>query len=177
VIHLAVFREWFDYNYWARDRQLRVCSRLTPEQWLRPLGNSFSSIRDTLAHMAEAEWVWLERCRGESPRSLPAASEFPDVEAITKFWDSTEVGFREFLKVLREEALLFPFSYIGFTGDTWTYPLWRALMHLMNHQSYHRGQVTMLLRLLGAEPVPVDLLAADDAGLFKISNQSRESAR
>src|SRR5215470_303743 len=71
VISLAVFREWLNYNYWARDRQLQVCSRLTPEQWLRPLGNSFSSIRDTLAHMAGGEWVWLERCKGKSPQSLP----------------------------------------------------------------------------------------------------------
>src|SRR5262245_6535833 len=127
--------------------------------------------------MAGAEWVWLERCRGESPRSLPAVSEFPDLEAITKYWNSTELSFREFLKSLREEALLFPVSYTGFTVDTWTYPLWRTLMHLMNHQSYHRGQVTMLLRLLGVEPIPVDLLVADDARLFKDSNQHRASAR
>ena len=62
-------------------------------------------------------------------------------------------------------------SYTGFTGDIWTYPLWRVLMHLLNHQSYHRGQVTMFLRLLGAEPMPVDLLVADDAGLFRIDSQ------
>ena len=177
MISLAVFREWLNYNYWARDRQLQVCSRLTPEQWLRPLGNSFSSIRDTLAHMAGGEWVWLERCRGKSPQSLPDASQFPDLQAIAKYWNATERGFRNFLSGLPEEALLSAISYTGFTGDTWTYPLWRVLMHLMNHQSYHRGQVTMLLRLLGVEPIPVDLLVADDARLFKDSNQHRASAR
>lgn len=177
MIPLAVFQEWFNYNYWARDRQLQVCSRLTPEQWLRPLGNSFSSIRDTLAHMAGGEWLWLERCQGESPQSLPDASEFPDLEAVRRYWDATERGFRDFLSGLREEALVSLVSYTGFTGDTWAYPLWRVLMHLMNHQSYHRGQVTMLLRLLGAEPMPVDLLVADDVGLFRIDGQDSSASQ
>ena len=70
-----------------------------------------------------------------------------------------------------------PVTYTGFTADTWTYPLWRVLMHLMNHQSYHRGQVTTLLRLLGAEPMPVDLLVADDAGLFEIDNQDSSGSQ
>jgi uncharacterized damage-inducible protein DinB len=77
---------------------------------------------------------------------------------------------------LRDITLVSAVSYTGFTGDTWTYPLWRVLMHLMNHQSYHRGQVTMLLLLLGAEPMPVDLLVADDAGLFRINSQDSSAS-
>ena len=46
-----------------------------------------------------------------------------------------------------------------------TYPLWRMIAHLLNHQSYHRGQVTNYLRLLGVEPPRLDLLVAYDMGL------------
>ena len=60
MIPLATFRELFDFNYWARDRQLAVCRTLTQEQFLRPLGSSYSSLRDTLVHLAGGEWVWLE---------------------------------------------------------------------------------------------------------------------
>src|SRR5438445_401489 len=56
----------FDYNYWARDRQLKACKALSPEQFLRPMGSSFSSLRDTLAHLVAVEWVWQERWRGNS---------------------------------------------------------------------------------------------------------------
>ena len=77
MVPLATLRELFAYNYWARDRQLEACAALTQEQFQRPLGNSFSSLRDTLAHLVGAEWVWLERWRGRSPRALPAAEEFP----------------------------------------------------------------------------------------------------
>ncbi len=166
MIPLATLREWFEYNWWARDRQLEVCSQVSLEQWLRPLGNSFPSLRDTLAHMAGAEWLWLERCQGRSPEALPAATGFPTLASTAKQWSITELAFREFLSGLDERALLLPVTYTGFTGETWSYPLWRVLMHLMNHQAYHRGQVTMQLRLLGAEPKPVDVLVAQDAGLF-----------
>jgi uncharacterized damage-inducible protein DinB len=40
-----------DYNYWARDRMLDAVATITPEQFIRPMGNSFNSIRDTVAHI------------------------------------------------------------------------------------------------------------------------------
>jgi uncharacterized damage-inducible protein DinB len=66
-ISLASINELFNYNYWARDCQLQACAALTEEQFLRSLGSSFASVRDTLVHMVGAEWVWLERWRGRSP--------------------------------------------------------------------------------------------------------------
>jgi hypothetical protein len=44
--------------------QLQACAGLTEEQFLRPLGNSFPSLRDTPAHLLAVEWLWLERWRG-----------------------------------------------------------------------------------------------------------------
>lgn len=166
MVPLATLRELFEYNYWARDRQLEACAALRQEQFKRPLGNSFPSLRDTLAHLVGAEWVWLERWRGRSPRALPAAEEFPTVAAISERWRAVEQDVREYLAGLNEEALAGSLTYTNFGGETWAYPLWRALLHLMNHQTYHRGQVTTLLRQLGARPAPTDLLLADDMGLF-----------
>ena len=75
MISLSVLRELFEYNYWARDRQLGACTALTQEQFLRPLHSSFSSLRDTLAHLQWAEWVWLERWRGHSPTALEGGTK------------------------------------------------------------------------------------------------------
>src|SRR2546426_2885575 len=85
MISLTVLGELFDYNYWARDRQLEACATLTPEQFLRPLGNSFSSLRDTLAHLVGAEWIWLERWLGHTPRSMPAW-ELTATPAVERRW-------------------------------------------------------------------------------------------
>jgi uncharacterized damage-inducible protein DinB len=164
TISLATLNELFDYNYWARDRQLQACAGLTGEQFLRPLGNSFPSLRDTLTHLLAVEWMWLERWRGQSPRTLLAPDEFPTLAALSQRWQTVEREMREYVAGLTEEALECPVTCVSTRGQTWTYPLWRMILHLLNHQSYHRGQVTALLRQLGAQPPKVDFLDAPDRG-------------
>src|SRR5436305_14364840 len=71
-------RTLFDYNAWANRRSLDAAEKLTGEQFTRQMGSSFSSVRDTLAHIYGAEWIWLERFQGHSPSALPNASQFID---------------------------------------------------------------------------------------------------
>ena len=171
MVPLTVLQTLYDYNYWARDQQLKACAALNEEQFLRPMGNSFSSVRDTLAHLVAVEWVWLERCKGYSPtraEAVPYAAEtFPTLAVVEQRWRDTESGWRDYLRSVNPEKLLQPLSYVNIAGKRWTYPLWQVLLHLVNHQTYHRGQVTTLLRQLGAKATELDLLAAIDAGLGK----------
>ena len=168
MIPLATLQELFDYNYWARDRQLEACKSLTQEQFLHPLGNSFSSVRDTLAHLVGSEWVWLQRWCGHSPTRLEAkefaGEKFPTLSTIQDRWSAVERGVRDYLASLNDEGLAHLLNYVNLKGETWTYPLWRTLLHVVNHQTYHRGQVTTLLRQLGARPVAVDFLLARHKG-------------
>jgi len=150
--------EFLNYNYWARDRQFEACSKVSQEQFVRPLGNSFSSLRDTLVHLVGAEWCWLERWRGRTCRSLIAVDEIPTLGAIQERWREVERDMRGFVAGLSDEALARPLSYVNLRGQTWTYPLGQTIHHLLNHQTYHRGQVTTLLRQFGAQPVEVDFL-------------------
>jgi uncharacterized damage-inducible protein DinB len=161
---LPVLRELVEHNYWARDRQLDGCGALSQEQFLRPLGGSFSSVRDTLAHLLAVEWIWLERWRGRSPRSLIVAGEFPTLAALSARWRAVERELRDFMAALSEDALAAPLTCASTRGEQWTYPLWRMIAHLLGHQSYHRGQVTQQLRLLGVEPPRSDFLVAHDMG-------------
>ena len=166
MIPLDALRELFDYSYWARDRQLEACSALSEEQFLRPVGNSFSSLRDTLAHMIYAEWVWLERWLGRSPSRAEAqayaAETFADLESIRTRWHTVEANLRSYLTGIGDEALKQPLSYLNLAGDRWTYPLGATLFHLANHQTYHRGQITTLLRQLGASAPTTDYLVKFD---------------
>ena len=146
--------ELIDHNYWARDRQLQACAALSQEQFLR--------VRDTMVHLLAVEWIWLERWRGRSARSLMAADEFPTLAAITERWSAVEGELRAFVDGLSDDDLDRPFTYVNLRGATCTYPLWRAIFHVLNHQSYHRGQVTMQLRTLGVKPPEVDFLVACD---------------
>ncbi len=163
MISLEVLRELYNYNFWARDQQLAAIATLSEEQLARPLGSSFGSVRGTLAHLLGADWVWMQRIRyGHSPRSVPWASEIQTLEDFRGRWQKIEEEMRAFLSGLKPEALATPLTYVNFKGETWTYALWQCLVHLVNHSTYHRGQVTMALRQLGLTPPGIDFLAYYD---------------
>jgi len=162
-ISLTVLEELFAHNYWARDRQLQTCAALTSEQFLCPLGNSFPSLRDTMVHLLAVEWLWLERWRGRSPRVLPTPEEFPTVTLVTERWNLVEREMKQYLGTLSAETLEQLTTCTSTPGNTWTYPLWRMMVHFLDHQTYHRGQVTALLRQLGVQPPKVNFLDAQDA--------------
>jgi uncharacterized damage-inducible protein DinB len=156
MISRETFKELYDYNWWARDRQLDACAALTPEEFVRPVGGSFPAVRDTLAHLVGVEWLYLERWSGRAPRALPAAAEFPTLEPLRARWGEVERDICTVLARLTDGRLAEPITYTNMKGETKTFPLWKVFYHLLNHQSYHRGQVTTQLRLLGAAPAPVD---------------------
>lgn len=147
----------FDYNRWANERILGAVERLTPEQFVRDLGNSFPSVRDTLAHILGAEWVWLRRWHGESPAKGLPATEFPTVASLRDRFAVVEKERRAFLEGVPEERLAQPLPYTDFAGKQHALPLVHSLQHLVNHGSYHRGQVTTLLRQVGGTPVSTDM--------------------
>ncbi len=163
MLPLSTLHELFDYNYWARDRQLQACAALSESDFLRPMASSFSSLRDTMEHLVAVEWVWLERWLGRSPRAMPAWN-LHNLAAVADRWRLVERDMRAYLAGLKQEDLDRVFTYVNTRGKEWTYPVGRTMMHLLNHQSYHRGQVTTLLRQLGAEASSVDLLVAYDMG-------------
>lgn len=151
-----------DYNRWANRRLIETVSKLTPEQFTRDLQNSHRSVRDTLAHILAAEWIWLERWRGVSPHSLLNPSDFEAVDSLKARWAEVEKDYAEFLIELSDELLTKVISYRNTKGEEWAYPLGQMIQHVMNHSTYHRGQVTTLLRQLGAAVLPLDLLVFMD---------------
>lgn len=156
MIFRETFQELYSYNWWARDRQLEACAALTPGQFVRAVGGSFPSVRDTLAHLLAVEWLYLERWSGRFPTALPVAEEFPTLQSVRARWHEIEHDIRAFLTGLTDDRLAQPLTYTNMKGETKTFPLWKVLYHLLNHQSYHRGQVTTQLRLLGVTPPQVD---------------------
>jgi uncharacterized damage-inducible protein DinB len=153
-------RTLLDYHYWARDRALDACAPLTPEQFTRDLGSSFRSVRDTLAHLYAAEWNWHSRWQGTSPTALFPPEQFPDVASLRAPWVEHEHKVRAFVEGLGETGINRLFEYKMLNGKPGASVFWQMLQHVVNHASYHRGQVTTMLRQLGAEPArSMDMIA------------------
>jgi uncharacterized damage-inducible protein DinB len=151
TMDLQELQTLLDYHYWARDRMLDALEALTPEQFTRNLGNSFPSIRDTVAHLYGADWIWCSRWDGESPDALPDAKQFADVAAIRAAWTRQEEKVRAALRRFGGQGLDRPVEYRR-SGQAQAQPFWQTLQHVVNHGSYHRGQVTTMLRQLGVPP-------------------------
>jgi uncharacterized damage-inducible protein DinB len=148
----------YEFNAWANRRMLGAVAAVRPEEFLRPLGSSFGSLRDTTAHIYGAEWIWLERFQGRSPASLPDAAEFQDVASLREKWTELEARLHKFVGSLTQEDLNRALEYKTLKFGVYSNPLWQSMQHVVNHGTYHRGQVTTLLRQLGAQTVLTDLM-------------------
>jgi uncharacterized damage-inducible protein DinB len=149
-----------DYHYWARDRLLDAIEPLGRAEFTRDLGSSFCSVRDTLSHLHGAEWVWLSRLQGSSPTALLPHERIPDLATARAAWAESESGFRAFVGGLDADALDRLLEYRLLNGSPGTSRVWHIVQHVVNHATYHRGQVTTMLRQLGvAAPKSQDLIA------------------
>ena len=141
-----------DYHYWARDRLLDAVERLTPDQFGQDLGNSFGSIRKTLVHLVSAERAWCLRWQGESPAGHLDPAGFKTASDVRAQWLEEEARVREFVDQLGPAGINRVFHYTHFDGVPRNSVFWHMLQHVVNHATYHRGQVTTMLRQLGARP-------------------------
>ena len=153
----------YEYDRWANNRVLEAVFTLSAGEFTRDLGGSFRSVRDTLMHIVEAERGWLTCWKEPSPSSTfvidfwakhnarfnPEAS--PDLAAVRLRWAEVEREQIEFVNRVTDESLQRTLPI----RDT-QISLAHLMQHLANHSSYHRGQVSLMMRQLDAEPLSTD---------------------
>jgi len=161
----------YEYDRWANNRTLQAASVLSAEQFTRDLGGSFPSVRDTLMHIVKGEWGWLTYWKEPSPDSafvknlwdrmdaLFHADSFPDVATVKAKWTEVEQEQIAFVNGLTDEGLkkMFPIQSRSTQAALGTQlSLLHLMQHLANHSTYHRGQVALMMRQLGAKPLATD---------------------
>ena len=149
-------RRLFEYNRWANLRILAALETLTVAELEREIPSSFPSVLATLVHTMGAEWVWLERWKGTSPTTLPGSEGFDSVAAVRARWDEIWKDQQDFLAGLGAADAERAVSYRLFSGDPDTRPLGELVRHVVNHATYHRGQLVTMLRQLGKTPPSTD---------------------
>lgn len=143
------------YQRWATERTLEAASKLTAEQFTRTITSSFPGVRDTLVHSFGADRAWLGRVSGTAPeRANPA--DFPTLEVLREAWIAVLDAWPRRVSEIGDPKT--PISYRAFNGEAFTSSLEEIVKQVVNHGTYHRGQVTTMLRQLGAETVNTDLI-------------------
>ena len=153
----------YEYDRWANRRMLKAASALSDEQFTRAMSGSFHCLRDTLLHILGGEWIWLAYWRNppDSPASLSdlrakrdalfSPEAFPNVNALQSKWIEVELEQSEFVNRVNNKSLA---KMLPFRGMRLT--LMHLMQHVVNHSTYHRGQVALTMRQLGAEPLATD---------------------
>jgi uncharacterized damage-inducible protein DinB len=176
-MNLADIRTLYAYNRWANDRLFSALGKLSDEKFNAPTASSFPSLQETVFHILFAEWLWLKRWQGTSPRAavadpdassatwdtlspggIPPAKELSTVAALRSFADSIESERQEFIGALDEKTLSARLDFKDMGGNPYSEPLVQLMQHLVNHGTYHRGQITTMLRQIGAETAALDML-------------------
>ena len=148
----------YDYGYWANRTLFKVISQLSPEEFTRDVAGSYGSIRNTLVHAVSAEWGWLDRCGGRERGARLNPADYPDVESLISTWSDVEAYVREFLSTLKDDDLARNVEYAIGGPEKRSMPLGDLMQHAAIHGVHHRGQVALLLRLLGHAPGNFDRL-------------------
>lgn len=169
-------RALYAYNLWANRRMFSALEKLSQAQFQAETQSSFPSIRESAFHILAAEWIWLKRWKGTSPRAnvpnpnasaatwngltpgdKPTYEELASVSTLRAFAESLERERQEFFDTLNNGNLQCHLSYTDMAGKSFSMPLVELAQHVVNHGTYHRGQITTLLRQVGGETVPLDM--------------------
>ena len=136
------------YNFWANDR---ICT------WIKKadlkvdeeLKSSFPSIRKTLYHLWDAQFIWLARLNGESPNTWPSHSFKGNLDEAIGGLQQNTLALATYIELLDENEYQREVEFKSIDGTSYFNSVEEIIMHVINHSTYHRGQLITLLRTGG----------------------------
>ncbi|HEY2017375.1 MAG TPA: DinB family protein [Bryobacteraceae bacterium] len=144
-------RTHIDYNSWASQRLVDAAALLSPDDLNRDFETADRSVLGTLVHVFAADRLWLSRLAAtphpgfvtDADRSLPV---------LRNDWPALREQWKQWAQQLTDEQSAAPLAYTDMKGRHWKQPIWQLVLHVVNHGTHHRGQVTGFLRTLGQTP-------------------------
>ena len=150
----SVLAHYASYNLWANKRITDTIINVSDEQLHKDINSSFRSIYKTLVHLWDAEFLWWQRMRLHQNVTWPGKTFEGSLMELVKNLLSQSKQWKEWVELAQEETLAETFIYQDTKKREYAQPTMEALIHLFNHQSYHRGQIITLLRQVGITTLP-----------------------
>lgn len=156
VISPDVLRTQLAYTTWASQRLIGAASQLTPDELTRDFHTADHSVLGTLVHIFAADRIWLARVTGAPSAPFTTEADF-HLPVLQQDWPVLLERWRHWAASLTEQQAQNTVAYKDTKGNSYTGVLWQILLHVVNHGSHHRGQVSGFLRAMGHTPPPLDL--------------------
>ncbi len=143
------FLQLYRYNAWSNDRVINCLLRQDV---------SHEKILKLMGHVVAAQFIWLHRIKGLPPPPLKLwdAYKLADIARLSADAGKQWIDFVESTANFNREL-----SYTNYVGDPYVNNVESIMIHLVNHSTYHRGQIALLLRENGLEPINTDFITYD----------------
>jgi uncharacterized damage-inducible protein DinB len=158
-LNADALRTHLDYTAWASTRLVAAASGLTPEELTRDFGTADHSVLGTLVHVYAADRIWLSRIRGNPPARFIDPEKDMRLDVLQNDWPKLLDEWGSWAAGLTGESAATRLSYKDMKGNAYETPVWQIILHVVNHATHHRGQVSGFLRAMGHTPPPLDLMA------------------
>jgi uncharacterized damage-inducible protein DinB len=142
------FKEIAEYNLWANTIVCDWLEQITDEQWNKEIFSSFNSIQETVLHIISAEKAWLQRFKKQPVEWLQSTYRGTKNEHI-KLWKDNSAELKAFIDAFDENDLNKNLDFKRLNGDAYSMPYYQLFAHVVNHATYHRGQLVTMLRQSG----------------------------
>ena len=139
----AYFTNLYEYNLWANQALLKTIAA-------NPVSDKIKAL---YSHNVGAHHIWNARMMNH-----PFRLKIFDILDLTELKKEDELNFKHSLNLVVNQDFNQLLTYQNIKGQTFQNTIQDIHIHLINHSTYHRGQINQLLRTEGFEPVPVDYI-------------------
>jgi len=157
------------FNSWATHRVFEALSELSAEEFTRDMKASHSNIHGTLTHLVGAEKIWLSRMAGTPDKAMIKPPDVPTLPDVKRTWEETGFNMAKFLGTMTDRKLQETFAFTASTGQQLVQVYADALQHVIDHSTFHRGQVIVLMRQMGHTPPATGMI-----GFFRETSKPRK---
>jgi len=158
TVSADTLRTHLDYTAWATARLLEAAAKLSPEELTRDFGTADKNVVGTLAHVFAADRIWMARIQGQPPAKFITDAD-RDLALLNGEWPALLEEWQQWAAGLTDENVATVASYKDLKGNPYDTQWWKIVLHVVNHGTHHRGQVSGFLRAMGHLPPPLDLIA------------------
>jgi uncharacterized damage-inducible protein DinB len=146
------YRRWFEYE---RDSHAKTLDSLNAVANELRASEQFRKAVYLLGHIVAARRMWLFRF-GVVKENAELFPQETSVSDLTAQLSEMETLWSEHLSQIDDTELARVFEYQSYEGVRFRNTVEEILTQLFGHSWYHRGQIAMLLRSMGAEPAVTD---------------------